>query len=70
MSEEEKSLEEFFAKREKGKKSKTKGKAFTTAKDIADKKQKVKGKAEEKTETTAKEVSQVSITDNFFYSRH
>ena len=58
--EDEKSLEEFFAKKTKGKKSKSKSKAFTTTQDIADKKQKKKGKTEEKTETVAKEVSQVN----------
>ena len=57
--EDDKSLEEFFAKKSKGKKSKVKNKSFTTSKDIAEKKNKTKGKTEEKTETVAKEVSQV-----------
>ena len=57
--EEDKSVEEFFAKKSKGKRSKSKSKAFTTAKDIADKKSKTKGKKEEKTETAPTEVSQV-----------
>lgn len=62
--EEDKTVEEFFAKKSKGKKSKTKSKAFTTAKDIADKKNKTQGKKEEKTETVPKEVSQVCFLFN------
>ena len=59
---EDKSLEEFFAKKSKGKKAKSKNKAFTTSKDIADKKNKSKGKTEEKAETVTKEVSQVLLS--------
>lgn len=66
--EDDKSLEEFFAKKSKGKKSKSKSKAFTTSKDIADKKQKTKSKTEEKTEAAPKEVSQVCMRTTSFVS--
>ncbi|XP_065052891.1 protein CDV3 homolog [Rhopilema esculentum] len=57
-TEEGQSLDDFFAKKSKSKKSKNKSKAFTTSKDIADKKQKKKDKTEEATETAPKEVSE------------
>jgi len=55
-----KTLDDFFAKKSKGKKkTKSKSKAFTTSQDIADKKQQTKSKAEEKVEAAPKVVSQV-----------
>lgn len=57
--EEDKSLEEFFAKKSKSKKSKSKSKNFTTSKDIADKKQLTQSAVEEQSEVTPKVVSQV-----------
>eukprot|EP00794_Sanderia_malayensis_P003483 gene3483-3981_t len=57
--EEDKSLDDFFAKKSKSKKSKSKAKNFTTTKDITQKKQKTKRTVEEQTETAPKSVSQV-----------
>ena len=60
--ESDKTLEDFFAKKSKGKKkAKSKSKAFTTSQDIADKKQQTKSKAEEKVEAAPKVVSQVCV---------
>ena len=65
-TEEGQSLDDFFAKKSKSKKSKNKGKAFTTSKDIAEKKQKKKDKTEEATETAPKEVSEVGMDAVYF----
>ncbi len=63
--EEDKSLEEFFAKKSKSKKSKSKSKNFTTSKDIADKKQLTQSAVEEQSEVTPKVVSQVGFQAKF-----
>ena len=57
----DKSLEEFFAKKSKGKKTKSKAKAFTTTKDITEKQQQTKSTTEEKTEAAPKTGSEVQL---------